>query len=350
MRSDLFDYELPKELIAQEPLEPRDESRLFHLERGTNNFSHYIFKNIGQFLRDGDVLVLNNSKVIPARLRAVNEASHEFEILLLAQKGEDTWEALVKPGKKLKLGEDLIISKTGDDLLSAKMEEKLSGGTYLLRFNVKGADFRKKLEKYGEVPLPPYITNSKSRKDQYQTVFADPDKEGSAAAPTAGFHFTPELLASLEKQGVQIEYVTLHVGLGTFQPIRTDEIEEHQIHSEYFEIDPEIAEKIKQAKQEKRRVISVGTTAARVLETFGASGALEGETDIYIYPGYEWKIVDGLITNFHLPKTSLLALVASFVADSTDPDSGIEIIKQAYAEAIKQKYRFYSFGDAMLII
>lgn len=347
MRSDLLDYELPTELIAQEPLEPRDQSRLFHIERGTTTFSHHIFAEIGEFLRPGDVLVLNNSKVIPARLFAKNQSGRELEILLLSQQKDSLWETLVKPGKKMKAGDVLSIESNE---FFCSMKEKLKTGTYLLEFNLAGKDFWNALDKHGRMPLPPYITSSKSRKDQYQTVFADPEKLGSAAAPTAGFHFTPKLLASLEEKGVQIEYVTLHVGLGTFQPIRTKEVEKHPIHSEYFQVDEDVAEEITRAKQENRRIIAVGTTAARVMETFGDTRKLEGETNIYIYPGYDWQIVDGLITNFHLPRTSLLALVSSFAGPTNDQEKGVDIIKKAYAEAIKQKYRFYSFGDAMLIV
>ena len=335
-----FNYNLPEELIAQTPLEKRDESRLMILNRKTKTIEHKHFKDIIEYLSPGDVLVRNNTKVIPARLYGKKETGANVEFLLLNNIEKDTWECIVRPGNKLHIGTKVIF---GDGLLKANILDIMPGGTRKVEFHYEGI-FNEILDQIGLMPLPPYIHEELKQKDRYQTVYAKYD--GSAAAPTAGLHFTPELLKSLEEKGIIIANVTLHVGIGTFRPVKEDEVEKHEMHSEHFYIKQEDVEKINQAKREGRRVISVGTTSCRVLETVaderGMLSKAEGDTKIFIYPGYQFKCLDGLITNFHLPQSTLLMLVSAL--------AGKDYIMKAYEEAVKEKYRFFSFGDAMFII
>ncbi len=341
MKVSEFNYELPEELIAQTPLEKRDESRLMVLNRKEQTIEHKTFKNIIDYLKPGDVLVRNNTKVIPARLYGKKETGANVEFLLLNNQEGDIWECIVRPGNKLHIGTKVIF---GEGLLTAEVLEILPGGTRKVKFYYNGI-FNEILDKIGLMPLPPYIHESLKEKDRYQTVYAK--YEGSAAAPTAGLHFTPELLKSLEEKGVIIANVTLHVGIGTFRPVKEDTVEKHEMHSEHFYIKQEDVEKINKAKKEGRRVIAVGTTSCRVLESIadektGMVKPIEDDTEIFIYPGYKFKCIDGLITNFHLPQSTLLMLVSAL--------AGKEYIMKAYNEAVKEKYRFFSFGDAMLII
>lgn len=341
MKVSEFNYELPEELIAQTPLEKRDESRLMVLNRKEQTIEHKTFKNIIDYLKPGDVLVRNNTKVIPARLYGKKETGANVEFLLLNNQEGDIWECIVRPGNKLHVGTKVIF---GEGLLTAEVLEILPGGTRKVKFYYNGI-FNEILDKIGLMPLPPYIHESLKEKDRYQTVYAK--YEGSAAAPTAGLHFTPELLKSLEEKGVIIANVTLHVGIGTFRPVKEDTVEKHEMHSEHFYIKQEDVEKINNAKEEGRRVIAVGTTSCRVLESIadektGMVKQIEDDTEIFIYPGYKFKCIDGLITNFHLPQSTLLMLVSAL--------AGKEYIMKAYNEAVKEKYRFFSFGDAMLII
>ena len=340
MKVSEFNYELPEELIAQTPLEKRDESRLMVLNRKEQTIEHKTFKNIIDYLKPGDVLVRNNTKVIPARLYGKKETGANVEFLLLNNQEGDIWECIVRPGNKLHVGTKVIF---GEGLLTAEVLEILPGGTRKVKFYYNGI-FNEILDKIGLMPLPPYIHESLKEKDRYQTVYAK--YEGSAAAPTAGLHFTPELLKSLEEKGVIIANVTLHVGIGTFRPVKEDTVEKHEMHSEHFYIKQEDVEKINKAKEEGRRVIAVGTTSCRVLESIadektGMVKPIEDDTEIFIYPGYKFKCIDGLITNFHLPQSTLLMLVSAL--------AGKEYIMKAYNEAVKEKYRFFSFGDAMLI-
>mgnify|MGYP004505526649 FL=1 len=341
MKVSEFNYELPEELIAQTPLEKRDESRLMVLNRKEQTIEHKTFKNIIDYLKPGDVLVRNNTKVIPARLYGKKETGANVEFLLLNNQEGDIWECIVRPGNKLHVGTKVIF---GEGLLTAEVLEILPGGTRKVKFYYNGI-FNEILDKIGLMPLPPYIHESLKEKDRYQTVYAK--YEGSAAAPTAGLHFTPELLKSLEEKGVIIANVTLHVGIGTFRPVKEDTVEKHEMHSEHFYIKQEDVEKINKAKKEGRRVIAVGTTSCRVLESIadektGMVKPIEDDTEIFIYPGYKFKCIDGLITNFHLPQSTLLMLVSAL--------AGKEYIMKAYNEAVKEKYRFFSFGDAMFII
>ena len=341
MKVSEFNYELPEELIAQTPLEKRDESRLMVLNRKEQTIEHKTFKNIIDYLKPGDVLVRNNTKVIPARLYGKKETGANVEFLLLNNQEGDIWECIVRPGNKLHVGTKVIF---GEGLLTAEVLEILPGGTRKVKFYYNGI-FNEILDKIGLMPLPPYIHESLKEKDRYQTVYAK--YEGSAAAPTAGLHFTPELLKSLEEKGVIIANVTLHVGIGTFRPVKEDTVEKHEMHSEHFYIKQEDVEKINKAKEEGRRVIAVGTTSCRVLESIadektGMVKPIEDDTEIFIYPGYKFKCIDGLITNFHLPQSTLLMLVSAL--------AGKEYIMKAYNEAVKEKYRFFSFGDAMFII
>ena len=340
MKVSEFNYNLPEELIAQTPLEKRDESRLMILNRKTKTIEHKHFKDIIDYLSPGDVLVRNNTKVIPARLYGKKETGANVEFLLLNNIEKDTWECIVRPGNKLHIGTKVIF---GDGLLKANILDIMPGGTRKVEFYYEGI-FNEILDQIGLMPLPPYIHEELKQKDRYQTVYAKYD--GSAAAPTAGLHFTPELLKSLEEKGIIIANVTLHVGIGTFRPVKEDEVEKHEMHSEHFYIKQEDVEKINQAKREGRRVISVGTTSCRVLETVaderGMVSKAEGDTKIFIYPGYQFKCLDGLITNFHLPQSTLLMLVSAL--------AGKDYIMKAYEEAVKEKYRFFSFGDAMFII
>ncbi len=335
-----FNYDLPEELIAQHPILKRDESRLMVLDRKTKTIKHKVFRDIIDYLKPGDCLVRNNTKVIPARLYGVKkETGAKVEFLLLKQLEKDIWEVMVRPGKKIMPGTTVLF---GEGLLTAEVLEMMEGGNRRIRFSYHGI-FNEILEQIGLMPLPPYIHEQLKEKNRYQTVYAKYD--GSAAAPTAGLHFTEELLEKIQKKGVKIANVTLHVGIGTFRPVKVDTIEEHQMHSEHFYIQKEDAQMINQTKEEGGRVIAVGTTSCRVLESIsdetGRVHEVEKDTDIFIYPGYQFKCMDGLITNFHLPESTLIMLVSAF-ADK-------EYIMKAYQEAVKEKYRFFSFGDAMFI-
>ena len=334
-----FDYELPEELIAQTPMEKRDESRLMVLDRKEQTIEHKHFKDVIDYLEPGDVLVRNNTKVIPARLYGKKETGAKVEFLLLNNMEKDIWECIVRPGNKLHIGAKVIF---GDGLLKAEVLDTMPGGTRKVKFHYEGI-FNEILDKIGLMPLPPYIHESLKEKDRYQTVYAK--YEGSAAAPTAGLHFTPELLKKIEEKGIDIANVTLHVGIGTFRPVKEDTVEAHQMHSEHFYIKEEDCEKINKAKKSGHRVIAVGTTSCRVLETIaddnGYVKPTEGDTQIFIYPGYKFRCLDALITNFHLPQSTLVMLVSAL--------AGKDYIMKAYKEAVEQKYRFFSFGDCMLI-
>ncbi|MBQ9023524.1 MAG: tRNA preQ1(34) S-adenosylmethionine ribosyltransferase-isomerase QueA [Eubacterium sp.] len=335
-----FSYELPKELIAQDPLEDRSSSRLMLLDRVSGETDEARFRDIVSYLQEGDCLVLNNTKVIPARLFGVRkETGGHVEILLLKREADDVWETLARPGKKVRPGTRLVF---GDGLLEAEVLEVVEDGNRRIRFFYKGI-FEEVLDQLGEMPLPPYITHKLKEKNRYQTVYAKYD--GSAAAPTAGLHFTPELLDEIRKKGVQIAEVTLHVGLGTFRPVKVENVTDHHMHSEYYEITKEAADTINGVKQAGGRIICVGTTSCRTLESAAdESGHLEpcsGWTEIFIYPGYRFKVLDCLITNFHLPESTLIMLVSAL--------AGREQVLNAYQEAIRERYRFFSFGDAMLI-
>ncbi len=337
-KSDFY-YDLPEELIAQTPAEPRDSSRLLVYDRATGEIQHKIFRDICGFLRAGDVLVINDTKVLPARLYAHTQNGGAVEVLLLKRLEKDRWEVLVKPGRKCPVGKTLFV---GDEL-SLTVEGVTDSGERVVRFSYDGV-FEEILDRLGNMPLPPYIKTKLKDKDRYQTVYAK--TEGSAAAPTAGLHFTPELLKKISDMGVQIARVLLHVGLGTFRPVKEDIITDHKMHSEYFEVSEEAAEIVNRAKSEGRRVIAVGTTSVRTLESVaspdGKIKACKGETQIFIYPPYKFKCVDALITNFHLPESTLIMLVAAL--------TGREQILSVYAEAVRERYRFFSFGDACLIL
>ena len=335
-----FDFELPQELIAQDPLEDRSGSKLLILDKDTGKTEHRIFRDIVSYLMPGDCLVVNDTKVIPARLIGNKIGTDaKIEVLLLKRKENDVWETLVKPGKKAKIGTEISF---GDGLLKAKVIDIVEEGNRLIQFSYEGI-FEEILDRLGQMPLPPYITHRLKDKNRYQTVYAKYD--GSAAAPTAGLHFTPELLEEIKAKGVDIARVTLHVGLGTFRPVKVDEITEHHMHSEFFMIDEEAAEKINRAKETGHRVICVGTTSCRTVESAAdENGHLEaksGWTQIFIYPGYKFKVLDCLITNFHLPESTLIMLVSAL--------AGREHVLAAYEEAVKERYRFFSFGDAMFI-
>ena len=339
-KSDFY-FDLPQELIAQDPLEDRSSSRLLVLDKNTGEISHHIFRDIIDYLHPGDCLVLNNTKVIPARLLGEREGTGgHVEVLLLKRKEADVWETLVKPGKKCKPGQRLTF---GDGLLKAEVLETVEEGNRLIRFEYEGI-FEEVLDKLGEMPLPPYITHKLKDKNRYQTVYAK--YEGSAAAPTAGLHFTQELLQQIADKGIKIAYVTLHVGLGTFRPVKEENVLEHHMHSEFYMVEEDQAKLINDTKKQGGRVISVGTTSCRTLESAtdenGILRAGSGWTEIFIYPGYRFKMIDGLITNFHLPESTLMMLVSAL--------AGKEHIMAAYEEAVRQKYRFFSFGDAMLIL
>lgn len=335
-----FDYYLPEELIAQDPLEDRSSSRLMVLDKKTGEIQHKIFKDILDYLKPGDCLVLNNTKVIPARLFGVKEGTQaKIEILLLKRKENDIWETLVKPGKKAKPGTKIIF---GDGLLVGEVIDVIEDGNRLIQFSYEGI-FEEILDQLGQMPLPPYITHTLKDKNRYQTVYAKYD--GSAAAPTAGLHFTKELLEKVKAKGVDIAEVTLHVGLGTFRPVKVENVLDHHMHSEFYMVSAEAAEKINATKDRGGRVISVGTTSTRTLESAAdENGRLKecsGWTEIFIYPGYKFKLIDCLITNFHLPQSTLVMLVSAL--------AGREHVLAAYEEAVKEKYRFFSFGDAMFI-
>lgn len=350
MKTSDFYYELPQELIAQDPLADRSSSRLLHLDKTTGEITHETFKNIKSYLKEGDCLVVNDTKVIPARLHGLKEGTEaHIEVLLLKRMeqkdgtcaaGESViWETLVKPGKKARPGTKINF---GDGLLTGEVLEIAEEGNRLIRFTFEGI-FEEVLDRLGEMPLPPYITHKLEDKNRYQTVYAK--NEGSAAAPTAGLHFTKELLREIQDMGVKIAHVTLHVGLGTFRPVKVEDVTRHHMHSEFYVVEEEQAALINRAKQSGHRVISVGTTSCRTLESAcGEDGLLtakSGWTDIFIYPGYTFKCIDGLITNFHLPESTLLMLVSAL--------AGKDKIMAAYEEAVKERYRFFSFGDAMLI-
>lgn len=335
-----FDYDLPEELIAQDPLEDRSSSRLMVLDKKTGEVSHHVFKEIVKYLRPGDCLVLNNTKVIPARLFGVKEGTMaKIEILLLKRRQNDVWETLVKPGKKAKPGTRIIF---GDGLLTGEVIDVVDDGNRLIQFSYEGI-FEEILDKLGQMPLPPYITHQLKDKNRYQTVYAKYD--GSAAAPTAGLHFTKELLQQVKDKGVDIAEVTLHVGLGTFRPVKVDNVLDHHMHSEFYMVSQEAADKINNAKKNGGRIISVGTTSTRTLEAASDENGMlkecNGWTDIFIYPGYSFKVIDCLITNFHLPQSTLVMLVSAL--------AGREHVLNAYKEAVEERYRFFSFGDAMFI-
>ena len=334
-----FNYYLPEELIAQTPLAKRDESRLMILDKNTGKIEHRVFKDIINYLEPGDCLVRNNTKVIPARLYGRKETGANVEFVLLKNIEGDIWEAMVRPGNKLHVGAKVIF---GDGLLKAEILETLQDGTRKVKFTYNGI-FNEILDQIGLMPLPPYIHESLKDNDRYQTVYAKYD--GSAAAPTAGLHFTEELLKKIEEKGVDIANVTLHVGIGTFRPVKEENIEDHHMHTEHYYIKQEDADKINKAKRNKKRVIAIGTTSCRTIETIADENGFvkpcEGDTGIYIYPGYKFKCLDALITNFHLPESTLLMLVSAL--------AGRENILNAYNIAVKEKYRFFSFGDAMFI-
>lgn len=341
MKTSDFDFQLPEELIAQTPAEPRDSSRLLVLDRERQTVSHNIFHELPGLLKAGDLLVLNHTRVLPARLIGVKqETETKIELLLLRREERDVWEVLIKPAKRLKIGHKVLF---GEGMLAAEMIGILPDGSRKVRFQYEGV-FEELLDRLGRMPLPPYIREQLEDQERYQTVYAK--ESGSAAAPTAGLHFTPELLAKLQERGVETAEILLHVGLGTFRPVKAERIEEHVMHSEYYRVLPEAAEQINRAKAEKRRVIAVGTTVTRTLESIADARGLvkagEGWTDIFIYPPYRFKAVDALITNFHFPKSTLVMLVSAF--------AGREFLLQAYKTAVRERYRFYSFGDAMLII
>ena len=338
-KSDFY-FDLPQELIAQDPLEDRSSSRLLVLDKNTGEISHHIFRDIIDYLHPGDCLVLNNTKVIPARLLGEREGTGgHVEVLLLKRKEADVWETLVKPGKKARPGMRLSF---GDGLLHAEVQEVVDEGNRLIRFEYEGI-FEEILDQLGQMPLPPYITHQLKDKNRYQTVYAK--YEGSAAAPTAGLHFTEELLEQIRAKGVKIARVTLHVGLGTFRPVKVEDVTEHHMHTEFYHVSEEAADIINETKKQGGRVICVGTTSCRTIESAaddqGIVHATEGDTDIFIYPGYQFKVLDCLITNFHLPESTLLMLVSAL--------AGKENIMAAYREAVEMRYRFFSFGDAMFI-
>ncbi|MBO5397902.1 MAG: tRNA preQ1(34) S-adenosylmethionine ribosyltransferase-isomerase QueA [Clostridia bacterium] len=339
MKVEDFNYELPKELIAQTPYDKRDEARLMVLDKKEQTIEHKIFRDVLDYLNPGDCLVINDTKVIPARLYGKKDTGANVEFLLLKRLQGDEWEAMVRPGNKLKVGSRV---EFGDGLLKAEILEVMPGGNRRVKFEYQGI-FNEILDQIGLMPLPPYITETLKDKDKYQTVYAK--YEGSAAAPTAGLHFTDELLQKVREKGVEIAKVTLHVGIGTFRPVKVENVEEHEMHSEHFYIKAEEAEKINKAKKNGNKIIAVGTTSCRVLESAanenGMVKEMEADTNIFIYPGYKFKCIDNLITNFHLPESTLIMLVSSL--------AGRDFIMRAYGEAVKEKYKFFSFGDAMII-
>lgn len=335
-----FDFKLPEELIAQHPSEKRDECRLMVLNKETGEIEHKIFKDIIDYLKPNDCLVLNDTRVIPARLIGTKEdTGGKIELLLLKRVDKNSWETLVKPGKKAKVGAKF---EFGEGILKAQVKSIAEEGNRIIEFEYSGI-FEEILDKLGEMPLPPYITERLEDREQYQTIYSK--NEGSAAAPTAGLHFTEELLDKIRKKGIKIVFLTLHVGLGTFRPVKADNIQEHHMHSEFYQLSKESAATINKTKEEGGRIISVGTTSTRTLETIGDEQGrvreASGWTDIFIYPGYKYRVVDGLITNFHLPESTLIMLVSAL--------SNREIIMKAYNTAVREKYRFFSFGDAMFI-
>lgn len=340
MKTSDFYYDLPEELIAQDPLEDRSSSRLLVLNKETGETEHHVFKEIINYLNPGDCLVINDTKVIPARLIGERVGTGaKIEVLLLKRRENDIWETLVKPGRKMKVGAKVSF---GDGLLVGEVVDVVEEGNRLIQFHYEGI-FEEILDQLGQMPLPPYITHQLKERNRYNTVYAT--HEGSAAAPTAGLHFTPQLLEEIQKKGIEIARVTLHVGLGTFRPVKVEEVTEHHMHSEFYQIDEEAAEKINHAKENGGRVICVGTTSCRTIESAadenGRLKACSGWTEIFIYPGYQFKILDSLITNFHLPESTLIMLVSAL--------AGRDHVLAAYEEAVREKYRFFSFGDAMFI-
>jgi len=335
-----FDYDLPPDLIAQRPLARRDESRLLRLDRATGHVEHRRFAELPDLLRPGDVLVFNRSKVIPARLRGRKATGGRAEALLVRATDARTWQALTRPG--LRPGQEVRFGE-GPDALAARVVGVEEDGLRRLEFDRAGEELRQAVWRLGEMPTPPYVRQRLRDPAEYQTVYAA--EEGSVAAPTAGFHFTPELLARLRERGYQLEFVTLHVGLGTFQAVKVEEVAAHRMHAEYCHVEPEVARRLQEARRDGRRLVAVGTTSVRTLETAADDAGLvqpfAGETRLFIYPGYRFRTVDAIVTNFHLPRSTLLTLVCAF--------AGREVILRAYAEAIRERYRFYSFGDAMLI-
>ncbi len=339
MNTDEFDYYLPEELIAQHPLKDRAAARLLTLDKKTGEVGHDVFYNIKNYLKRGDCLVLNDTRVIPARLYGVKEETGgAIEFLLLTRKSQDTWEVILKPGRRAKKGAKFVF---GGGKLRAEIDEVLENGNRLVTFKYDGL-FENVLDELGEMPLPHYITEKLKDSEMYQTVYSV--HKGSAAAPTAGLHFTPELLREIEDMGVDLAFLTLHVGLGTFRPVKVENVEEHKMHSEFYTVTEECADKVNRAKANGGRIICVGTTSCRTVESAAENGILmpkSGWTDIFIYPGYKFKLTDALITNFHLPKSTLVMLVSAL--------AGKEHVLDAYAEAVKERYRFFSFGDAMFI-
>lgn len=340
MKTSDFNFELPEELIAQTPLERRDSSRLLTLNKNTGAVGHHHFYDLPDFLRPGDCLVLNDSRVLPARLIGHRPTGGTCEVLLLVDRGEGCWECLVRPGKKLRTGAQIIF---GQGQLTATIERELEDGKRLVQFHYQGI-FLEILEELGKMPLPPYIKAELENQERYQTVYSK--VVGSAAAPTAGLHFTPELLDNIQEMGVKVCYVTLHVGLGTFRPVKAEDIRDHEMHSEFCMISQETADIINETKRNGGRVICVGTTSCRTIESFAAEDGTmtqrSGWTNIFIYPGYRFKVLDALVTNFHLPQSTLIMLVSAL--------AGREHVLNAYQEAVKEKYRFFSFGDAMFIV
>lgn len=334
-----FYYELPKELIAQTPAQPRDSSRLMVIDRKRKTVEHRHFYDITEYLKEGDCLIVNDSRVLPARIYGTKKTGARVEFLLLSQSYGNVWECLSKPGKKAREGDEFSFG----DVMKCRVKEVLENGNRLVEFECE-ENFYSALDKVGQMPLPPYITKKLEDKERYQTVYSR--ELGSAAAPTAGLHFTPELMRKIENKGVKIGYVTLHVGLGTFRPVKVDDVTRHKMHSEHYEMPEKTARLINQTKENGGRIIAVGTTSCRTLETVakehnGKAEACEGFTDIFIYPGYEFKLLDGLITNFHLPESTLIMLVSAF--------AGYDTIMNSYKTAVEEKYRFFSFGDAMAI-
>lgn len=341
MKRQDFYYKLPEELIAQDPLKDRSSSRLLVLDKESGAVSHHVFREITDYLNPGDCLVINDTRVIPARLIGTKEGTDaKIEVLLLKRRENNIWETLVKPGKKAKAGARI---RFGEGILIGEVVDVVEEGNRLIQFSFEGI-FEEILDELGQMPLPPYITHQLEDKERYQTVYAE--HTGSAAAPTAGLHFTPELLENIEKKGVDIAKVTLHVGLGTFRPVKVEEITKHHMHSEFYQIDGEAAEKINRAKKKGGRIVCVGTTSCRTIESAadkeGYIKPCSGWTEIFIYPGYQFKVLGGLITNFHLPESTLIMLVSAL--------AGRENVLAAYEEAVKERYRFFSFGDAMLVV
>lgn len=340
MNTSDFYYDLPEELIAQTPLYPRDSSRLLIMDKLTGKLEHKVFTDIIDYLQPGDCLIANNSRVLPARIFGTKETGANVEFLLLKQVSQNRWETLCKPGKKARVGAEFIF---GDDIMKATVAEVKEDGNRVVDFQCEG-NFYEALDKIGQMPLPPYITEKLEDQERYQTVYSQ--ELGSAAAPTAGLHFTEELMDKIKAKGVNIGYVTLHVGLGTFRPVKVDDVTKHKMHSEHYEISQETAELINNTKANGGRVIAVGTTSCRTLESvatqFGEIKACDGWTEIFIYPGYEFKVLDGLITNFHLPESTLIMLVSAF--------AGFDNVMNAYNTAVEEKYRFFSFGDAMALL